>query len=298
MWVLNNVLRAMLDDIRERLVRLESRLISTEERVERNERRLINVELKINTLLRPGMGFETADPLRAFPGHQHQAFGHLTYAQFGEDLIVANLFVMLGNGKPTYIDVGAHHPVDISNTALLHLRGSHGINIEANPDLFSAFEALRPNDVNLNIGIGVEPGVMDFYRMDTTSGRNSFSLDNINSFIDANPEQRITETLKVRVETLNAIVDQYCSGDFPDFLSIDVEGWDYDILNSADFSKSRPAVICVEAISGNDIDESERLISMLEGKGYELYMRTVANLIFLDNKSMEKIRGFRPLHAE
>lgn len=60
---------------------------------------------------------------RVFAGSPDQGFGHITYSQFGEDLVVANIFALLGVKRPTYLDVGANHPLKGSNTALLYARG-------------------------------------------------------------------------------------------------------------------------------------------------------------------------------
>ncbi|WP_215905914.1 FkbM family methyltransferase [Reyranella massiliensis] len=286
-------LQEYAQDLRDHLGRLERCLDKIENSVDRSERRLINIELKANMILRPDRGIDTTDFILAFPGHQHQAFGHLTFSQFGEDLILSNLFAMIGTKAPSYLDVGAYHPVNLSNTALLYSRGSRGINVEPNPDLFPAFEANRSEDVNLNIGVGAVPGHMDFHRIDETSGRSSFDLSNVNSALNANPAHRISDTLKIRVETLNMIVDRYWAGRFPDLLSVDAEGWDYDILAATDLSRSKPAIICVEAISGDNIDATPRLVPLLCSRGYELYVRTVANLIFLSEDSLKRIREFR-----
>jgi hypothetical protein len=65
-------------------------------------------------------------------GHRDQWFGGRTYAQHGDDLAVLNIFKRLGIERPSYLDVGAYHPFDLSNTALLYERGSRGINVEPN----------------------------------------------------------------------------------------------------------------------------------------------------------------------
>jgi hypothetical protein len=47
-------------------------------------------------------------------------FSKVSYSQSGEDLIVRVYFDILGITNPTYIDIGAHHPYFISNTALFY----------------------------------------------------------------------------------------------------------------------------------------------------------------------------------
>src|SRR5215831_18702667 len=97
-----------------------------------------------------------------YTGHPDQAFGHTTYSQCGEDLLVANIFTLIGIPTPSYLDVGAHHPLHVSNTALLYARGSRGINVEANPELIPAFHTLRPGDVTVNVGVGPQRGRLNF----------------------------------------------------------------------------------------------------------------------------------------
>jgi hypothetical protein len=81
-----------------------------------------------------------------YGGHRDQKWGPTSYAQHGDDFQILNLFNLLGIDRPTYIDLGAHHPETISNTKLLYDRGSRGINVEANPNLFKAFESQRLGD--------------------------------------------------------------------------------------------------------------------------------------------------------
>jgi len=75
--------------------------------------------------------------------HRDQWFGGRTYAQHGDDLAVLNIFKRLGIEKPSYLDVGAYHPFDLSNTALLYERGSRGIVVEPNMALGNAINRLN-----------------------------------------------------------------------------------------------------------------------------------------------------------
>ena len=59
-----------------------------------------------------------------------------------------------------------------------------------------------------------------------------------------------------------------------DFLSIDTEGFDNQIIKSWPWEKTKPQVICIEKISRQNI-------KMLENKGYQLREKTPANLIFV-----------------
>lgn len=202
-----------------------------------------------------------------------QRWGAITYAQHGDDLMLVNLCELLGLEKPSYLDLGAHHPVNISNTALLYERGARGVNVEANPRLIAAFKKHRPEDITVNIGVGPEKGELPFYVYSDDSGINSFSKDHV-EFLKHIPVQR-TETLPV--VTVNEIVEKYCGGRWPDLLLLDLEGMDFAVLESADFSESRPRVIVVEVRRG----ESADLKSMLAARGYACYCRMSANLFFV-----------------
>lgn len=216
-----------------------------------------------------------------FTGHPDQAFGPVTYAQFGEDLILANIFASLGIAKPRFLDIGAHHPINCSNTALLYAMGARGICVEANPNLIPPFRALRPQDQILNIGCGVRPDTLDFYMIDHASGRNTFDRATAEAFIAAYPAFRIREVRQIPVLALDDIVERYCAGQWPDFLSLDIEGLDYDVLKASRLHHlNGPKVICAEAISGADSDKGADIETLLAERGYEILGRTIANVIF------------------
>jgi FkbM family methyltransferase len=209
-----------------------------------------------------------------YAGHRDQHFGHITYSQHGEDLMLVNIFALLGIEKPSYLDLGAHHPVNISNTKLLYDRGSRGINVEANPSLIDAFKCHRPEDLNLNVGVGIASGMNTFYMYDEASGRNTFSVEETQKLKDV-MTVRTAKTLPV--VTLKDIVGTHCSGKFPALLSCDIEGLDYSVLATADFSLSQPVVIIVETRLG----DTNKMTTMLGDKGFKLLCRMGENLIFI-----------------
>jgi len=230
-------------------------------------------------------------PNRVMPqAHPDQWFGCFSYSQHGEDLVILNVFYALGITRPTYLDIGAHHPINISNTALLYSRGSRGINVEANPNLIRTFHTLRPDDVTLNVGVSDTCGTMTFYMIDKFSGRNTFDKHAADMFVRENPQFSITETMEIPVTTLNTIVDRYAAGVFPAFLNIDVEGWDDRILRSADFRSSSPCVICVEALSAGE-DKIDAIADVLEPADYSPYCKMGANMIFVRRAFKKALLG-------
>ncbi|MGO1074482.1 FkbM family methyltransferase [Inquilinus sp. CA228] len=248
-------------------------------------KRAINIENKVNSVI------QSMSAITQYGGSSDQQFGHISYSQHGEDLIILNTFALLGVGRPSYLDVGAHSPTHISNTALLSMRGSTGINIEANPDLIEDFHRHRPRDVNLNIGVAPQKGVLKFYRIDERSGVNTFSKDAAEAFVRNNSNFRIQDILDIEVVTLNEVIDQHASGVFPDFMTIDIEGLDFDVLRTTDFSKSRPTLVCVEAVSAAG-SVAGAMGQMMREKGFKPYIRTTGNLFFTSPDAHEKIMNW------
>lgn len=217
-----------------------------------------------------------------YEGSHNQRWGHVSFSQHSEDLMVVNIFEQLGVELPSYLDLGAHHPVEISNTHLLYLRGSRGTNIEANPFLIGAFHKERPDDINVNLGVISRgaPCKLPFYMYHDLHGCNSFSAIEIDKHAKDEGWQ-IQKTIELRCEAINDIVDQFCPGAvFPDFLSCDLEGFDYDILQAANFLKSAPMVICVETW------DATAMTDMLMLKGFSPYCRMYANVIYVRNDKM------------
>jgi FkbM family methyltransferase len=153
------------------------------------------------------------------------------------------LFHIKKRDKLFYIDIGAFHPWYLSNTALFYLSGSSGICIEPNPEQFKKFQRYRKSDINLNIGIANEAGILTYYQFNNPAF-NTFSEEKATE--NNNNGFTRLEELKVEVKLLNEILEQYAGSREIDLLSIDVEGLDYSILDSLDFLKYAPNVICVE----------------------------------------------------
>lgn len=250
--------------------------------------RCIHIENKLNTIIGVKVGHDMTS--KGYIGHSDQAFGGSTYAQHGDDLITLNIFHCLNIARPSYLDIGAHHPVNISNTALLYAKGSRGINIEANPMLMQAFEELRPEDKNINVGVSDAPGTLKFYMIDSRSGRNTFDLATAEAFVASHPECKIRNIVDIDVVTINQIIEQHANGKCPDFLSIDAEGLDARILKSMNFTKYRPKVICVETISGDGTGSPDMILETIAKADYSFYFRTIGNVFFVENSLISLLR--------
>ncbi|MBZ9705380.1 FkbM family methyltransferase [Mesorhizobium sp. ESP7-2] len=216
-------------------------------------------------------------------GHRDQWFGARTYAQHGDDLAILNIFHRLGVDKPSYLDVGAYHPFDLSNTALLYERGSRGINVEPNEAQLAAFIKARPDDVNLCVGAAPVCGRMMFHHTASDPGRFTFDVATAATL-------GIVRGVELPVLTLNAIVDHHTGGVWPDLLSIDVEGMDVDVLQAADFGATGPRIVIVEANCGGG-DTSADLSALMTAKGYVLHSWAGHNMIFVRAADEARIWG-------
>lgn len=208
----------------------------------------------------------------------------LSFSQCGEDLLIDYIFELRGLRMPTYLDIGAHNPFYLNNTAIFYMRGCRGINIEANPGLIGNFRKNRKEDINLNIGISDQPGTLDFYIM-ADSTLSTFSREESESMVKSG--HKLAGVKKIELMTVQAVLDKYNDGKFPDLLTIDVEGLDQKILQSIDFSSRYPKVICVEAAEYSPIGAGARrtgLIDFLVSKGYYEYANTNLNAIMVKNE--------------
>ncbi len=209
-----------------------------------------------------------------------------SWSQCGEDLIMRFLFDLLRIARPSYIDIGAHHPWWYSNTYLFYRQGARGINVEPDSSLHAALRRGRRRDVNLNVGIGPREAELDFYVMSRRT-LNTFSASEARKYVEEHG-LRIVETRRIPVQTFAQVVDTHM-GRTPDLVSLDVEGLDLDILRSIDFSRYRPHVFCVETLSyaggdGSGVKSTEIHALMLQ-HGYRLYADTYINSIYVAESS-------------
>jgi FkbM family methyltransferase len=217
------------------------------------------------------------------PPHAKHDYVRTSYSQCGEDLIIDFLFQQMGVEKPSYIDIGAHHPRYINNTFLFYLKGSRGISIEPDPSLIAEFNSVRKEDINLNIGIGDVNGEADFYIMNEPT-LNTFVKEEAERMEAEKSAYKIAEVKKIKISPLADVIKKHSGGKFPDLLSIDVEGLDEEILKSIDYTSAIPKVMCVETLTfsaeGKGVKKNE-LIEFVKSKGYMVYADTYINTIFV-----------------
>ncbi len=211
-----------------------------------------------------------------------------SYSQSGEDIIISDLFHRLHIPNPTYLDIGANEPISLNNTYRLYTRGSKGVCIEPNPALYKKLLEKRKRDTCINAGVAFDDKrEADFYIFpEQLHGLNTFSKAEAdfwehtgNEEIGKHKPERIT---KMPLFDINDIMGKYFSP-HPNFISIDVEGLDLEIVKTINFSKFKPEVFCLETlgfIAGNKETKKRDIIDHLKDKGYFVYADTYINTIF------------------
>jgi FkbM family methyltransferase len=167
----------------------------------------------------------------------------LSYAQNMEDYHLWLAFGGRTNG--TYIDIGAGHPVADNVSFWFYERGWSGIVAEPQPELAALYAHVRPRDTVVTSLVGRSEGEIDFHRVDRLHG--------FSTTVQSHAEQAKNfgagyRTLRLPVTTLAKLCETMRLNDI-DFLKIDVEGGEPDVLAGADFNRFRPKVIVIEAVT-------------------------------------------------
>jgi FkbM family methyltransferase len=184
----------------------------------------------------------------------------VSYGQNGEDVVLARVFGDRAEGY--YLDVGAFAPDQGSVTKHFYDRGWRGINVEPSRDAFERLRAARPRDVNLNICISDRAGVATFYESVETE-RSTLSAE-VALVADL---CFVARTVEVR--TLADVCIEHAP-DHIDFLKIDVEGHEAEVISGADWGRWRPRVLVIEATEpGSPVPSQARWEHMLLAADYE-----------------------------
>ena len=189
----------------------------------------------------------------------------ISYSQNFEDVILNRVFRDKESGF--YIDVGAHHPVYDSVTKSFYDRGWRGINIEPVREFFDLLQQNRPQDINLHLAAGDSDSQLTFFEL-KDSGFST--LDKELAIQLAAERNLILSCYEVPVNTLAEICRKHVDGSI-DFLKIDVEGWEEQVIAGNNWEFFRPTLVLLEAtIPNSPIRRDTNIRSFLEIKGYDL----------------------------
>jgi FkbM family methyltransferase len=163
------------------------------------------------------------------------------YSNWGLDLMADDFFKKKTKG--IYIDVGCHHPFLNNNTYRLYKRGWRGINIDLDFNSIDMFNFFRQSDLNVQSAISDTEEEKNFFFFHNRSAINTLSKSS---------GDKAKEIKKINTITLNSLIENSKFKDNKiDFLSIDVEGHELNVLKGFDIKKYKPNLIILEFIDPN-----------------------------------------------
>ena len=165
---------------------------------------------------------------------------YYSHSQFGEDMILR--FLTNNRNRGFYVDIGAFHPVYLSNTFHFYDKGWQGINIDARSGSMDSFNLLRPRDINLELCISDKEGETTFFVFDQTPF-NTCDQSTAEKLITEG-QVKLVEKYTLKTLTLTSIVEKYIPSNVEvDFMSIDIEGVDEVVLMSNNWEKFKPKIL-------------------------------------------------------
>lgn len=178
----------------------------------------------------------------------------MSYSQFEQDLWVLDYFQ---NG--IFVDVGFNDGIYISNTKLLEERGWWGIGIDPFPKNFDS----RRNTKIERACVYKEPKEIEFVCASDLGG--------IKEYIDTHKNHDWVigaSIIKIQANTLEYYLQKYNLPSKIEYLSLDTEGSEYEILSTFPFDKHTFG--CITSEHNNEIEKREKIKNILLEKGYIL----------------------------
>lgn len=201
-----------------------------------------------------------------------------SFSQFNEDLLIDLLFD--SKRKGFYVDIGANDPAFNNNTKRFYDKGWHGINIEPSIEEYEKLQSSRLRDINLNIGVGLIKNKMSFYKVLGDSTLSSFNKTIAIQMAKFYGLQVLEE--EIQILRLVDIYNDYIKDNHVDFMSVDAEGSDLDVLKSNDWKIFRPTLVMVEADS-----QYNEIVEYMSISNYLLLYNNNHNAIFLSRDTTE-----------
>jgi FkbM family methyltransferase len=212
----------------------------------------------------------------------------ISYAQRFEDLTLMRCFGAQADGF--YVDIGAGHPVHDNVSFAFYLKGWHGITVEPNPALARLSKAVRPRDSSHQMLVGAAAGEATFYLVEDFHG--------FSTMIEAHARAAQTEfgkrsqALTLPVTTLQALCERHAP-DAIDFLKVDVEGAEREVLLGGDWRRFRPKIVVVEALAPHTLAPAwEAFEPFLIGHGYRYVWFDSLNRYYLAEETLALARHF------
>jgi FkbM family methyltransferase len=181
-------------------------------------------------------------------------------SQVGQDKWVVDFFAAKEGGY--FLDIGAHNGVDLSNSYYLEKKlGWNGICVEADPDLF---EVLKNNRECICVNVAASD----------SSGKIKFLKDGFSGRAEENPR-----SIEIESKSLAEILEENNSPKVIDYLSLDIEGMELQVLSKFPFDEYEIILITVEhnVYMRNQIVQKNKqgIYDILTSNGYEIHSENV-----------------------
>ncbi len=201
-------------------------------------------------------------------------------SQYNEDIYFHSFFEKDYKGK--YVDLGCFHPTRDNNTFRFYKKNWRGINVDLNPITIELFNFFRSKDININCAISDKKALKKMYFIDDLSPLNTLDLNHLNflkkNFLFKNIDFK---ERKIKTENINTILKKY-KFNRVDFLNIDLEGLEYDVIKSINFKKFEIKLICIEILDHNKIskNKSKKIHQILKKNNFKYLKKIGVNSIF------------------
>ena len=198
-----------------------------------------------------------------------------SYSMEKEDLEIIKKLNKIKNGF--YVDVGGYHPVHRNNTYLLYKKNWRGINIDLSKFSIDLFNFARPEDINLNVAVSKTNKKIKYYTQKKISQLTTIYKDIANKRMQGPIIEK-----EILSDTLTALLEKTLYKNRRiDFLNIDAEGADFEVLESLNFDIYRPKLICVE-IDDEQIENS-KIFNFLKKQKYTNQWSATLSHLFTDD---------------
>jgi FkbM family methyltransferase len=201
-------------------------------------------------------------------------------SQFGEEKFVLGFFNKKYKGK--FVDIGCFHPTRHNNTFEMYKLGWKGINIDLNFLTIELFNYFRTKDININAAISDSEIVKKLYFVDELNTQNTLEKNHLTFLKNHhNVSENEISLREIKTKRLDKILDNYEFYDI-DFMNIDVEGHELNILDSINFTKYKIKFICIEMIEHNDLAKlnNEKINILMKKNNFFLEKKIGFNYIY------------------
>ena len=209
-------------------------------------------------------------------------------SQSGEDKLLLTWFNGLCNG--TYIEMGALNGIQYSNSYFFHKElGWKGVLVELTPKDFESLKRNRPNDVTVHAAVCDKRQTVHY----VTGARVGGAIDGIWEFMAPSFREKWWKGVTLDSDQVTAIecipmkeVLEQSGYQYFDFYSLDVEGAEYEVLQSVDFDRFGFGIMMVEADKHNPI-KNLALRMFIQSKGYTFLMERGRSYWFVNDNFAE-----------